>query len=214
MKSGATVSEAKALLKSEDKKRQMRKTIPRAWRELCEEPDELLLDLLADRVESICGHKPDPDSLAIFFRDQCKPRDIEHPPNEKKPTKHIEKDNARPGRRIPTGYTSTRPIAYRFKGERREVSTFRDILLGLCERLFREHYSELERVLALRGRKRPYFARDYQDCQRMFAPREIKGSGIYAETNLNANNVIKMCCDVLEKLGYSREDLEVEVEEQ
>ena len=36
---------------------------------LVAEEDELLLELLADKVESLCGFKPDVDTVARFLRE-------------------------------------------------------------------------------------------------------------------------------------------------
>ena len=49
------------------KDREIAETVPRAWRQLLEDQDELLVDLLADQVETLCGFKPDPDVVARFL---------------------------------------------------------------------------------------------------------------------------------------------------
>ena len=49
------------------KDREIAETVPRAWRQLLEEQDELLVDLLADQVETLCGFKPDPDVVTRFL---------------------------------------------------------------------------------------------------------------------------------------------------
>ena len=46
----------------------MRAALPKAWGKLIEEEDELLLEILADRVESICGFKPEPDMVSVFLK--------------------------------------------------------------------------------------------------------------------------------------------------
>jgi len=52
--------------------REIHKTLPVAWEVLLEEPDDLLVDLIAEKVEEICGYKPNPDTVAQFLR---QPRD-------------------------------------------------------------------------------------------------------------------------------------------
>ena len=49
------------------KDREIAASVPRAWRQLLEDQDELLVDLLADQVETLCGFKPDPDVVARFL---------------------------------------------------------------------------------------------------------------------------------------------------
>ena len=68
---GSAVKLAQELRESAEKSRRIEETIPRAWKELCEAPDERLLDLFADKVESLCGHRPSRDQLASFLAQAC-----------------------------------------------------------------------------------------------------------------------------------------------
>jgi hypothetical protein len=104
-------------------------------------------------------------------------------------------------------YTYKRPVAFVFLGQRYNVTTFKDILMGLCEALVRLHPNEFEKVTTLRDRKRAYFSRNFQG---MTAPAEIDHSGIYAETNLSANNMIDRCHEMLAVLGYSQDELKTQ----
>lgn len=45
-------------------------TLPKAWAQLLSEPDGLLIELLRERTEALCGHKPNDNSLETFLRDQ------------------------------------------------------------------------------------------------------------------------------------------------
>ena len=42
--------------------------IPRTWRALLQEPDEMLRDLVAEMVESECGTKPELDEVEVFLK--------------------------------------------------------------------------------------------------------------------------------------------------
>jgi len=64
---GSSVTKAKRLKESTEKNKLVKKAIPEAWGQLIEEPDEMLLEILADKVESICGHIPDLESLSDFL---------------------------------------------------------------------------------------------------------------------------------------------------
>src|SRR5690606_24713773 len=50
--------------------REVASHVPVAWRKLLEDRDELLVDLLSDQVESLCGFKPDPDLIEKFLSQQ------------------------------------------------------------------------------------------------------------------------------------------------
>lgn len=66
--SGKALEAAREDYRNVSRDRQMKATMPIAWAKLVEEEDELLLELVADRVESLCGFKPDPDTVARFIR--------------------------------------------------------------------------------------------------------------------------------------------------
>lgn len=68
--SGKAAMRARELIESQEKESVLRKTIPAAWKKLLEEPDEHFLDLFADKVESMCGYRPDPEVLANFFEEK------------------------------------------------------------------------------------------------------------------------------------------------
>jgi len=63
----SAVEKARDLHESRVKDRLIRQTMPSAWHQLCEEPDDLIIELLADKVESLCGHKPDHAHLAEYL---------------------------------------------------------------------------------------------------------------------------------------------------
>ncbi len=65
--SGKAIEWAKADYRDIAKGREIRRTLPEAWTKLVEEGDDLLVELVADKVESLCGYKPDPDSVVTFL---------------------------------------------------------------------------------------------------------------------------------------------------
>jgi hypothetical protein len=203
---GSAAERARALHASKEKDRLIRGTIPEVWKQLCQKPDEQLLELLADRVESLCGHRPGQDLLAEHLAGLESSREIEPPlpPSSKK---------GRESRRGPAGlvtdpadWTHKQPVAFALKGERHSVSTFKETLLGLSAILYRDHQSDFSRVLSLRGRKRAYFSRDLRGIK---FPQEIPSTGIYAETNLSANAITDLCSDLLALFGRSRDQFKV-----
>lgn len=55
---GSALENAREDYKNISKERQARANIPIAWVKLLEEKDEMLLDVISEKVESICGFKP------------------------------------------------------------------------------------------------------------------------------------------------------------
>ena len=65
--SGEALKAARADYQDVAKIRQIEATLPVAWKKLIEEQDELLIEMLAVKVEDICGYKPDPDTCSAYL---------------------------------------------------------------------------------------------------------------------------------------------------
>ena len=65
--SGKAIQNARDDYKNVSKDRQIQNALPEAWKRLLEEEDDLLLELMADKVETICGFKPSLDTVANFL---------------------------------------------------------------------------------------------------------------------------------------------------
>ncbi len=72
--SGEAMQAARADYQNVARDRLIKATLPKAWRQLVDDEDELLLELIADRVASLCGYKPDPDTVAAFLRESIDSR--------------------------------------------------------------------------------------------------------------------------------------------
>ncbi|CAK0767369.1 hypothetical protein CCP3SC1AL1_4150001 [Gammaproteobacteria bacterium] len=55
-------------------------TLPTAYQELIEEENEALLKIIAERVENLCGFKPDSDTVAKFLKSLIKDDQKIEPP--------------------------------------------------------------------------------------------------------------------------------------
>jgi len=66
--SGEAIHAAREDYRNVSRERQMAAALPTAWSQIISDEDELLLEIVADRVESLCGFKPDPDMVACFLK--------------------------------------------------------------------------------------------------------------------------------------------------
>lgn len=71
--SGQAIADARTDYQNVARKREIEATIPKAWQRLLEEPEQRLVDLVAERVESLCGYKPDVEPLSKFLLSQSQP---------------------------------------------------------------------------------------------------------------------------------------------
>ena len=70
--SGESLDAARSDYQEVVRARETAGALPRTWRALLEEPDSLLLDLLADKYEELNGDKPDLGSCRRFLMDKSK----------------------------------------------------------------------------------------------------------------------------------------------
>lgn len=81
--SGAAYRKARRDLRQSAQRRvqeeRIQEALPRAWQELIDPPDEQLIKLLVDRVESLCGYRPEASTIVNFLRTQPHPSFLSPP---------------------------------------------------------------------------------------------------------------------------------------
>ena len=68
IESGKSVRQAESLHKGKLKEKAIQETLPEAWNRIIEEPDSLLVDILAERTEKICSYKPELENVTKFLK--------------------------------------------------------------------------------------------------------------------------------------------------
>ena len=61
---------ADEIYRGKQKKLKIDETLPDAWNKIISEPDEILVDLIAETTEKLCGYKPEHDSVKEFLSSQ------------------------------------------------------------------------------------------------------------------------------------------------
>jgi len=69
IESGKAFDNAESLYKSTQKEKAIQKAIYDAWNGIIKEPDSVLVELIAERIEKISGYKPDLEYVKKFFQD-------------------------------------------------------------------------------------------------------------------------------------------------
>lgn len=205
--SGAAIEAAREDYRNVSRDRQMKATLPKAWAKLVEEEDELLLELVADRVESLCGFKPDPDTVARFLKDHIFSRTQSAATQPPRPTVPPPTPAAPVG--SPVG-----AVGYVINGQRYPARNARDVLVSVFEALSQRDATFLERFAALpkHGRTRRYLARSPEELYpgRPDLSREHStqlSSGWWLGTNVSRaaiERIIEMACEVA-RINYGRE---------
>ena len=55
---GLAIEKAKSVKESKEKNKLINQSLPKAWEQLIDEPDESLVESFSSKVEGLCGHKP------------------------------------------------------------------------------------------------------------------------------------------------------------
>ncbi len=211
--SGKALDAARADYRSVSNEREARRTLPEAWRKLVAEGDELLLELLADKVESLCGFRPKPDTVADYLGGMAglSPSAARRSPNDRGEASPQTKAKVASQRSPAQSNTSTPTgLGFVLQGKQYSARSARDVLIQVFQKLTELDPSFPERFATRTSqrRKRRYLARSreelYPGNERLAAEsshtRELgPGSGWWIDVNLSRRSikqVITMACEV------------------
>lgn len=218
--SGDAMLAARDDYRNVSKERQMRAALPKAWAQLIVDEDDLLLEILADRVESLCGFKPDPDMVAAFLKEGTQgaalppqqilaraapmqrpapaAASINRPPASEAAKAADSGPRSTPASSGQTGFS----FDDRFHSTRNAIDTLRQVfdLLAARDSTFPDRFAGLPK----HGRSRRYLARNPQELypgrDDLVREYSIKlSSGWWMSTNhsrATIARIIEMACEV------------------
>lgn len=219
--SGVAIQAARDDYRNVSKDRQMRAALSKAWSQIILDEDELLLEIVADRAESLCGFKPGPDMVSKFLKDFMSGRDslpmpIHHPiipASSAKPAEQpLRVSVPRPAPR--PGSANVGGIGFTFEGKfypaKNAIDTLRKIFDKLIER--DANFGDRFAGLPKHGRSRRYLARDanelYPGRLDLASEYSIKlESPFWMGTNHSKNTInciIEMACGVAQ-ISFNQE---------
>lgn len=67
--SDRAIENAERIYESKQRQHLIEETLPKAWKKIITEPDELLVELLAETTEKLCGYKPDNEMVKQFLKE-------------------------------------------------------------------------------------------------------------------------------------------------
>lgn len=215
--SGAAMQAARDDYRNVSKDRQMLVAMPTAWSQLIGEENDLLLEIVADRVESLCGFKPGLDMVATYLKNSMTgPAALAYRPQMKTPAarpvepgireRRIDLPVSRPAATQRASVVLTGRTGFTFAGTfhpaRNAIDTLRQVFDLFMKRdpSFAERFAGLPR----HGRSRRYLARDandlYRDRPDLVRDCSVQvASGWWMGTNYSKSSIsqiISMACDV------------------
>ncbi len=204
MSTGQAIEAARRDYRDIAKEREIKATLPEAWTKLISESDELLLELIADKTESLCGYKPSLDMVSSFLRESDN-RPLRMPTTQTtRPPQVVHPPSTLPVRRE---YTPTAgPIGFTLDGQTYNAHNARDVMRQIFHQFAERDPTFLERFVALpkHGQKRRYLARsreefypDRPDLARNYSAEFLPGWWIglnYSKEHIE--KIIRIACDV------------------
>ena len=220
--SGKSLKTAKAR-QHERQQNAVEDAIPSAWSKIISEPDAVLVNLLSETTEKLCGFKPEKKGLVKFLAERSKspPTPVVHsaennsspvstvvekqPENKPSPVSPVvEKQPENNSRSGPKGFEGQVLSSFAFKETTCDVKSWDDLLVKLCETLKSKHKHDTESLLWHSVGKKFYFSKDQGDFR---FPSPIRDTDIFVETHLSPNETVKTARSVIAALGYSESDL-------
>jgi len=199
VRSGKAIESARKDYRNIRQQREAAYTLPDAWQKLIDEGDELLIDLLTDKVGSLCGYKPSPDKVIQFLSNQLilstnfTKRNIIQKKKKIKPSVPIKK---------------IQQTGFELFGEFHSENSARDAMLHILNLLADNDPTFLDRYASLQkhGRTRRYLAKNREELNPSrpdlaFSDeysRELR-PGWWVDVNLSKQSiekVVKMACQV------------------
>lgn len=160
--SGAALKSARSDYQNVARVRIIETNFPKAWEALLKDQDSLLLELLSEKVEDLCGYKPDLDVCSQFLEMQIQnKKHVEKYEVEKKPPVKQTKPFT------PAASNHARTVDnfnFIFKGQEFPARSAREVMTKLFQLLSQEDSGFLDRFASRKhGKKRRYLARDKHD---------------------------------------------------
>lgn len=212
--SGEYLESAKAACQKH-KRKMAADVLPDAWNRVLTGPNKILVEILSDATEKICGYKADPAMVEEFIRNHFEQWSLSRdraaapapapPPPRATPTFPVLSDNSSDIKAKKPEFFADKSIAsFSFKGNTYPVKSWEDMLTTLCNCVATAHPQDFEKVLWLYDDLKPCFSR-YSDQLRI--PEKIRKTNIYVETKLPPDEIVKTVGDLLTEFGYGHDDL-------
>ena len=206
VRTGKAIDAARKDYKNIRQQREASYTLPDAWQRLIDEGDELLIDLLTDRVESLCGYKPSPDQVIKFLS-----KELALITSSNKNVVHrTQKTKKAVNKKIP------QQTGFELFGEFYAGNSARDSMIHILNLLAEKDPTFLNRYASLpkHGRTRRYLAQNREDLNPSRQDlalsdeysRELR-PGWWVDINLSKTSiekVVKMACQVA-SIKYGRD---------
>ena len=195
VKNGDAIENAKEDYKNLAKIKEIERVLPIAWKRILDERDSLLIDLISEKVESICGFRPNLETVSAFLSKISQVGMIE----SSSPSPQLIQSKKTAAQTSPQG-----KIKYIHFGKSYSAKNATDAVVQILRRFSDQDSGFFEKFSARKhGKKRRWLARDrkelYPDRPDLSDYSVEMGNGFYLGTNFANREKIRMleiACEV------------------
>lgn len=204
--SGRAVTSAKQILLAEQREKQLRTEIPKAWRLLHVEANELLTELVQEEVHTAIGERPTQDQVSRFLKEV-----VSQPANQGAVLDIASRQGAASLEETPSAEVNVVPgpkataanvVALRMWGQEYPVGNQKQAFTKAVDLVFQRHGSEFSKVIDnVTGFR-------HGTTQGLIGPHQIADSDYYVGANLSFRDKRMRLTQLLRLFGYRAEDFE------
>jgi predicted type IV restriction endonuclease len=170
VKSGAAFDDAMRDYRDIASTREAARNLPKAWAELVEQPEDLLVELLASQTETNCGFRPSAEEVIAFLRSLKQTEQLKGPPSSK-PAKVAVVKSDPPSSKIPelsasqvSELQSARALTFELFGKQQASPHAAAALVDILQAIARRFPTEMEAIAdSAKGRSRNHIARSPEE---------------------------------------------------
>ena len=204
--SGRSVRRAKDLLLAEHREERIRKEIPKSWRLLHSESNELLIELIQEEVQSAIGERPSQAQVARFLTEVvAQPANGNAGPRVSSgrramlPTSR-QREPAKGGRGAKVSAANV--VALRMWGDEYPVANQKQAFTKAVDLVYQRHQHDFDKVVdTVTGFR-------YDSTHGLIGPHQIAGSDYYVGANLSFRDKRKRLVQLLNVFGYDAAEFE------
>lgn len=196
--------------------------LPLAWQQLVDESDELLVELITEKVEALSGFRPDPEDVVNFLAQL----QVRHKSEEKRKllpsTTRLSAGRLDHPRVIRHTHPNFEGLGFTLHGQRFVARSARDVVIQTFQHLYTSDPTFPSRFAARQGGglRRPYLARSKEElyprspelAADLSQSRElVAGSGWWIGLNASRptfDRLLRVACEVA-NVGYGTEYIPV-----
>lgn len=217
---GDAVKSAEKIYKSQVKKNSIEQTLPEAWNKIISEQDSLLIDLMIESTEKLCGYRPDNEDVVNFLKKKQEQLILdteddliaqERISTRRRSQSYKHDNEAQTNFEMSEHWRSTGLIKISFESVNYEVSTIPQLYKIVLKRAVDSGDISKIKVPWGLGTKRYFLCKGadprHVNGRDFFKPVSYKG--YHFEAHVNRNSGIKYIIEFCEEIGYKLKILEM-----